>query len=216
MAALGFDVAATLIQKRVRGRRTRQRYLLQQLAFLVQSHYRDPHARIDAVDLACALGAVRRLEGRLWKRSSQFPKYQERQVWVDDLQLKYSVRSGDPKTIDLAQIDQIVIHSEDRREFALCTRNGRSYTFRRKRQQASEALDSARAKAGTVLNFIPAFSYFSTEAITCIVIYRITHVARQQWSRTQTPLSNSLESNVLRQTSPACRFHPPPRIRRAE
>ena len=40
----------------------------------------------------------------------------------------------------------------------------------RKRQQASEALDSARAKAGTVLNFIPAFSYFSTEAITCIVI----------------------------------------------
>ena len=170
MAALGFDVAATLIQKRVRGRRTRQRYLLQQLAFLVQSHYRDPHARIDAVDLACALGAVRRLEGRLWKRSSQFPKYQERQVWVDDLQLKYSVRSGDPKTIDLAQIDQIVIHSEDRREFALCTRNGRSYTFRRKRQQASEALDSARAKAGTVLNFIPAFSYFSTEAITSIVI----------------------------------------------
>ena len=138
----------------------------------MQSHYRDPHARIDAVDLACALGAVRRLEGRLWKRSSQFPKYQERQVWVDDLQLKYSVRSGDPKTIDLAQIDQIVIHSEDRREFALCTRNGRSYTFRRKRQQASEALDSARAKAGTVLNFIPAFSYFSTEAITCIVISR--------------------------------------------
>lgn len=42
----------------------------------------------------------------------------------------------------------------------------------RKRQQASEALDSARAKAGTVLNFIPAFSYFSTEAITFIVIYR--------------------------------------------
>ena len=41
----------------------------------------------------------------------------------------------------------------------------------RKRQQASEALDSARAKAGTVLNFIPAFSYFSTEAITFIVIY---------------------------------------------
>ena len=41
----------------------------------------------------------------------------------------------------------------------------------RKRQQASEALDSARAKAGTVLNFIPAFSYFSTEAITCIVIW---------------------------------------------
>ena len=40
----------------------------------------------------------------------------------------------------------------------------------RKRQQASEALDSARAKAGTVLNFIPAFSYFSTEAITSIVI----------------------------------------------
>ena len=36
MAALPFDVAATLIQKRVRGRRTRQRYLLQQLAFLVQ------------------------------------------------------------------------------------------------------------------------------------------------------------------------------------
>ena len=40
----------------------------------------------------------------------------------------------------------------------------------RKRQQASEALDSARAKAGTVLNFIRAFSYFSTEAITSIVI----------------------------------------------
>jgi hypothetical protein len=39
----------------------------------------------------------------------------------------------------------------------------------RKRQQASEALDSARVKAGTVLNFIPAFSYFSTEAITCVV-----------------------------------------------
>ena len=130
MAALAFDVAATLIQKRVRGRRTRQRYLLQQLAFLVQSHYRDPHARIDAVDLACALGAVRRLEGRLWKKSSQFPKFQERQVWVDDLQLKYSMRTGDQKTIDLAQIDRIAIHSEERREFALCTRNGRSYTFR--------------------------------------------------------------------------------------
>jgi hypothetical protein len=42
----------------------------------------------------------------------------------------------------------------------------------RKRQQASEALDSARVKAGTVLNFIPAFSYFSTEAITCVVISR--------------------------------------------
>jgi hypothetical protein len=42
----------------------------------------------------------------------------------------------------------------------------------RKSQQASEALDSARAKAGTVLNFIPAFSYFSTEAITCIVTLR--------------------------------------------
>ena len=41
----------------------------------------------------------------------------------------------------------------------------------RKRQQASEALDSARVKAGTVLNFIPAFSYFSTEAITCVVKY---------------------------------------------
>ena len=109
-----------------------------ELAFLVQSHYRDPHARIDAVDLACALGAVRRLEGRLWKRSSQFPKYQERQVWVDDLQLKYSVRSGDPKTIDLAQIDQIVIHSEDRREFALCTRNGRSYTFRADTKESFE------------------------------------------------------------------------------
>ena len=40
----------------------------------------------------------------------------------------------------------------------------------RKRQQASEALDSARVEAGTVLNFIPAFSYFSTEAITCVVI----------------------------------------------
>jgi hypothetical protein len=40
-----------------------------------------------------------------------------------------------------------------------------------KRQQASEALDSARAKAGTVLNFIPAFSYISTEAINCIVIW---------------------------------------------
>ena len=40
----------------------------------------------------------------------------------------------------------------------------------RKRQQASEALDSARAKAGTVLNFIRAFSYFSREAITSIVI----------------------------------------------
>ena len=26
-------------------------------------------------------------------------------------------------------------------------------------------------KAGTVLNFIPAFSYFSTEAITCVVKY---------------------------------------------
>ena len=36
MAALPFDVAATLIQKRVRGRRTRQRYLSQQLAFLVE------------------------------------------------------------------------------------------------------------------------------------------------------------------------------------
>ena len=43
----------------------------------------------------------------------------------------------------------------------------------RKRQQASEALDSARAKAGTVLNFIPAFSYFSTEAITCVVIFSL-------------------------------------------
>ena len=40
----------------------------------------------------------------------------------------------------------------------------------RKRQQASEALDSARVKAGTVLNFIPAFSYFSTEAITSVLI----------------------------------------------
>ena len=46
----------------------------------------------------------------------------------------------------------------------------------RKRQQASEALDSARAKAGTVLNFIPAFSYFSTEAITCIVISRLSGI----------------------------------------
>ena len=45
----------------------------------------------------------------------------------------------------------------------------------RKRQQASEALDSARVKAGTVLNFIPAFSYFSTEAITCVVISRMIH-----------------------------------------
>ena len=48
----------------------------------------------------------------------------------------------------------------------------------RKRQQASEALDSARVKAGTVLNFIPAFSYFLTEAITCVVISFDTISAR--------------------------------------
>ena len=51
----------------------------------------------------------------------------------------------------------------------------------RKRQQASEALDSARAKAGTVLNFLPAFSYFSTEAITCIVISRRHRYALSMW-----------------------------------
>ena len=133
-----FDTAAVLIQKRVRGRRIRQRYLLQQLAFIVQSHYRDPDARIEAVDLACALGAVRRLEGRLWKKSSQFPKFTERWVSVDDLQLRYAMRTGDPKTIDLAQIDRIVIHSEEQREFALCTRNGRSYTFRAETKDSLE------------------------------------------------------------------------------
>ena len=57
--------------------------------------------------------------------------------------------------------------------FATCAINQADFArvcfCTRKRQQASEALDSARAKAGTVLNFIPAFSYFSTEAITCIV-----------------------------------------------
>ena len=126
------DRAATRIQARVRGRRIRQRYLLQQLAFLVQSHYRDPQSRIipAEADATVLTGAVRRLEGKLWKKSSQFPKFQERNVWVDDLQLKYATRSGDPKTIDLAQIDRIAILSEERREFALCTRNGRSYTFR--------------------------------------------------------------------------------------
>eukprot|EP00320_Phaeocystis_rex_P020004 CAMPEP_0119070342 /NCGR_PEP_ID=MMETSP1178-20130426/37946_1 /TAXON_ID=33656 /ORGANISM="unid sp, Strain CCMP2000" /LENGTH=155 /DNA_ID=CAMNT_0007052171 /DNA_START=21 /DNA_END=488 /DNA_ORIENTATION=- len=134
------EAAAIHIQKLVRGRRFRQRYMLQQLAFIVQSHYRDPHARIEAADLACALGAVRRLEGRLWKKSSQFPKFQERNVWVDDLQLNYSLRNhtGLPKTIDLAQIDQIVILSEERREFALCTRNGRSYTFRAEAEESFE------------------------------------------------------------------------------
>ena len=33
-------------------------------------------------------------------------------MWVDDLQLKYATRSGDPKTIDLAQIHRIAILSE--------------------------------------------------------------------------------------------------------
>ena len=85
--------AAVCIQAWQRGRRVRQRYLLQQLAFLVQSHYRDPNAFIipPEADATVLTGAVRRLEGRLWKKSSQIPKFQERNVWVDDLQVAASL-----------------------------------------------------------------------------------------------------------------------------
>ena len=67
-----------------------------------------------------------------------------------------------PDLIQNAQLARNFLGEENKLNSWLCGS--------RKRQQASEALDSARAKAGTVLNFIPAFSYFSTEAITFIVI----------------------------------------------
>ena len=82
-----------------------------------------------------------------------------RSSWVE------AVRSPRVQLIQNAQLGRNFPWEENKltsRVCAFCTR---------KRQQASEALDSARVKAGTVLNFIPAFSYFSTEAITCVVIY---------------------------------------------
>ena len=73
-----------------------------------------------------------------------------------------SRRVAIPDLIQDAQLARNFPGEENTLTSRMCTR---------KRQQASEALHSARAKAGTVLNFIPAFSYFSTEAIGFIVIW---------------------------------------------
>jgi hypothetical protein len=67
----------------------------------------------------------------------------------------------------------------------------------RKRQQASKALDSARVKAGTVLNFIPAFSYFSTEAITCVVTYVKSTLYYEENKRVKSMATKGLSSTTI-------------------
>ena len=135
------DAAAAKLQANVRGRRVRTRYLLQQLAFRVQAHYRlsGPAARLAEGDPTAQAqilqGAVKQLKGKLWKKARQLPQFHERTVWVDDLQLKYANRAGDTRSIDLAQVETMTVVRADRWEFALHTRSGREYVFRAARRR---------------------------------------------------------------------------------
>ena len=128
-----------------RGRRVRTRYLLQQLAFRVQAHYRlsGPAARLAEGDPTAQAqilqGAVKQLKGKLWKKARQLPQFHERTVWVDDLQLKYANRAGDTRSIDLAQVETMTVVRADRWEFALHTRSGREYVFRAGSKEAYAA-----------------------------------------------------------------------------
>ena len=75
----------------------------------------------------------------------------------------------------------------------------------RKRQQASEALDSARAKAGTVLNFIPAVSYFST--ITFVVISFLLSLRKWPYSHfLRDPTPHESRRAAGRRPSSFCRL----------
>lgn len=144
-AAPSPDAAAAKLQANVRGRRVRTRYLLQQLAFRVQAHYRlsGPAARLAEGDPTAQAqilqGAVKQLKGKLWKKARQLPQFHERTVWVDDLQLKYANRAGDTRSIDLAQVETMTVVRADRWEFALHTRSGREYVFRAGSKEAYAA-----------------------------------------------------------------------------
>ena len=144
-SSLSPDAAAAKLQANVRGRRVRTRYLLQQLAFRVQAHYRlsGPAARLAEGDPTAQAqilqGAVKQLKGKLWKKARQLPQFHERTVWVDDLQLKYANRAGDTRSIDLAQVETMTVVRADRWEFALHTRSGREYVFRAGSKEAYAA-----------------------------------------------------------------------------
>ena len=144
-SSLSPDAAAAKLQANVRGRRVRTRYLLQQLAFRVQAHYRlsGPAARLAEGDPTAQAqilqGAVKQLKGKLWKKARQLPQFHERTVWVDDLQLKYANRAGDTRSIALAQVETMTVVRADRWEFALHTRSGREYVFRAGSKEAYAA-----------------------------------------------------------------------------
>ena len=46
------------------------------------------------------------------------------------LQFKYASKHGDTKSIDLVEVDRLVIVSDDRFEFAIYKRSGVHHTFR--------------------------------------------------------------------------------------
>ena len=137
--------AAAKLQPTSAAVRVRTRYLLQQLAFRVQAHYRlsGPAARLAEGDPTAQAqilqGAVKQLKGKLWKKARQLPQFHERTVWVDDLQLKYANRAGDTRSIDLAQVETMTVVRADRWEFALHTRSGREYVFRAGSKEAYAA-----------------------------------------------------------------------------
>mmetsp|Transcript_34050 Transcript_34050/g.56379 ORF Transcript_34050/g.56379 Transcript_34050/m.56379 type:complete len:161 (+) Transcript_34050:108-590(+) len=147
-----YDKAAVIIQTRQRVRHAYESFVLHRLAWRVQAHYAQyatglavPDAQLDAMQP----GAVKRLSGTLWKMSRKLPMYNERNVWIEDLQMKYTGRYGELKSIDLAQADQLLTVSQDRCEFVILMLGGEKHQFRSgSREQYTYWIDGLKQYLG--------------------------------------------------------------------